>query len=218
MALPALACRMHPGHAHLTVAVVNWTTPYKRPRRGLCSTYLATRRPKQADAGSHVANGSAAVNGGGEGAGNLAAGTDTQHWCTAQGHDCLAVWVEQGSMKMPASLATPLVLVGPGTGIAPFRGFLEDRAARLQHAQHASADAAAAANGATEAVVELAPAPCCLFVGCRKLQGDAYYLEQWQEYQRLGVLVQRSHGLSVAASQDQPQKVRTHEGGEGGWV
>jgi len=35
----------HPGAAHLTVAVVEWTTPFKRKRRGLCSSWLASLAP-----------------------------------------------------------------------------------------------------------------------------------------------------------------------------
>eukprot|EP00967_Tisochrysis_lutea_P098235 scaffold144904_cov18-Tisochrysis_lutea.AAC.2 len=40
-----LARRQHPRQAHLTVAVVNYTTPYKRQKRGLCSSYLAASKP-----------------------------------------------------------------------------------------------------------------------------------------------------------------------------
>lgn len=39
----------------------------------------------------------------------------------------LPVWVESGTMRLPKSLQTPMILVGPGTGVAPFRAFLEER-------------------------------------------------------------------------------------------
>ncbi|GIL54285.1 hypothetical protein Vafri_9851, partial [Volvox africanus] len=49
--------------------------------------------------------------------------------------DLVAVWTERGSMKLPRSPETPLILVGPGTGVAPFRAFLEDRYAALLELQ-----------------------------------------------------------------------------------
>lgn len=35
----------HPNQVHLTVNVVSWTTPYKRKKKGLCSSWLAALDP-----------------------------------------------------------------------------------------------------------------------------------------------------------------------------
>ena len=58
---------------------------------------------------------------------------------------------------MPADLSVPLICVGPGTGVAPFRSFLHERAA----VKRAGA----------------AVAPCTLFFGCRYRGKDFLYAE-----------------------------------------
>ncbi|KAK9790549.1 hypothetical protein WJX73_010811 [Symbiochloris irregularis] len=73
------------------------------------------------------------------------------------------------------------------TGVAPFRAFLEERAA-LQ----------AAGN------VEIAP--CHLYFGCRGANQDFYYKEQWQEYVSTGVLA-ADGGLVAAFSRQDGRKV-----------
>ncbi|SFT79331.1 bifunctional cytochrome P450/NADPH--P450 reductase [Arthrobacter sp. ov118] len=63
----------------------------------------------------------------------------------------------------PASLEVPLIMVCAGTGLAPFRGFVQDRALRAQ------------AEGLT-------PAPALLFFGCRAPDTDFLYrteLDAW---------------------------------------
>ncbi len=65
----------------------------------------------------------------------------------------------------PPSLETPLIMVCAGTGLAPFRGFVQDRALRAQ------------AEGLT-------PAPALLFFGCRARDTDFLYraeLAAWAE-------------------------------------
>lgn len=96
-------------------------------------------------------------------------------------------WIHQGSLPPPRPLV-PLVLIGPGTGCAPFRAFVEERAAQ------------AAAEPT---------APVLFFFGCRNRDNDFLYKDFWLSHaQDEGVLsTQKGGGLFVAFSRDQPQKV-----------
>eukprot|EP00002_Diphylleia_rotans_P021521 TRINITY_DN4186_c0_g1_i2.p1 TRINITY_DN4186_c0_g1~~TRINITY_DN4186_c0_g1_i2.p1 ORF type:complete len:593 (+),score=121.84 TRINITY_DN4186_c0_g1_i2:58-1836(+) len=40
--------------------------------------------------------------------------------------DCVSVSVKGGSIRLPPNPNTPIIMVGPGTGLAPFRSFVED--------------------------------------------------------------------------------------------
>ena len=44
--------------------------------------------------------------------------------------EAVRVFVQKSRFRLPASDDTPVIMVGPGTGIAPFRAFLEEREAR----------------------------------------------------------------------------------------
>ncbi|WOO40015.1 assimilatory sulfite reductase (NADPH) flavoprotein subunit [Rubellicoccus peritrichatus] len=83
------------------------------------------------------------------------------------------------NFKLPASGDTPVIMVGPGTGVAPFRSFVEDR----------QADGAKGKNW--------------LFFGDQHYSYDFLYQLEWQEYLKDGVLDR----LDVAFSRDQKQKI-----------
>ncbi len=82
------------------------------------------------------------------------------------------------NFRLPADGNTPLIMVGPGTGIAPFRAFVEERAE-------------------TEAKGE-----SWLFFGDQCYNEDFLYQLEWQEHLKNGDLTR----LDVAFSRDQPEK------------
>lgn len=69
--------------------------------------------------------------------------------------------------RLPTDPLTPLIMVGAGTGLAPFRGFLQERAAFLS-------------NGAVIG-------PSLLFFGFRDPQHDYLYAEELSEHQTRGI-------------------------------
>ncbi|MER7812193.1 cytochrome P450 [Streptomyces sp900116325] len=77
------------------------------------------------------------------------------------------VRVPSPTFAPPADPATPLILVGPGTGIAPLRGFLEERA--RQHE-----------NGTQVGLSQV-------FTGCRHPEHDYFYRQEMQNWEQSGI-------------------------------
>ncbi|SHO66749.1 cytochrome P450 / NADPH-cytochrome P450 reductase [Pseudoxanthobacter soli DSM 19599] len=82
------------------------------------------------------------------------------------------------AFHLPADPAVPLVLIGPGTGLAPLRGFIQER-----HAQRAQG---------------LAVGPVLLFFGCRD-ESDYLYREELETYRDEGTLSLLAVGFSRRA-------------------
>lgn len=45
------------------------------------------------------------------------------------GDVCVPLWVKKGSLKFPQDHNSPVIMVGPGTGVAPFRAAIQERIA-----------------------------------------------------------------------------------------
>lgn len=95
----------------------------------------------------------------------------------------IPMWVRRSAFKLPKSHDTPLVMIGPGTGLAPFRGFMQERSA-------------AVGRGETLG-------PAALFFGCRKASQDFIYADELQSFRDANV----TSLLSCAFSRDGPEKV-----------
>uniref|UniRef100_A0A8C5Z6X9 NADPH-dependent diflavin oxidoreductase 1 n=1 Tax=Marmota marmota marmota TaxID=9994 RepID=A0A8C5Z6X9_MARMA len=131
---------VHPRRLQILVAVVQYRTRLKEPRRGLCSSWLASLDPKK-------------------------------------GPVQVPLWVRPGGLAFPETPDTPVIMVGPGTGVAPFRAAVQERVAQGQTGNF-------------------------LFFGCRWRDQDFYWGDEWQELEKRGCLT-----LVTAFSREQGQKV-----------
>lgn len=94
--------------------------------------------------------------------------------------DTLPVYIQHNpNFKLPENPDTPIIMVGPGTGVAPFRAFLGEREE-------------IGAEGKT-----------WLFYGDQHFSTDFLYQTEWQRWLKDGVLTK----MDVAFSRDTEQKV-----------
>ena len=98
----------------------------------------------------------------------------------ALAHGTVGVFVHSNkAFRPPADPAAPMIMVGPGTGIAPFRAFLEERAATQASGKN------------------------WLFFGDQKASSDFLYREELEAMKASGLLTR----LDVAFSRDQKEKI-----------
>ena len=95
----------------------------------------------------------------------------------------ITVSVKPSVMKLPPRSTQPLIMAGLGTGLAPFRAFVQHRA--LEKAQGKEIGAV------------------LLYMGSRHQREEYCYGEEWEAYQEAGVITL----LGRAFSRDQPEKI-----------
>ncbi|HEY5653535.1 MAG TPA: assimilatory sulfite reductase (NADPH) flavoprotein subunit [Pontiella sp.] len=96
-----------------------------------------------------------------------------------EGEEVLIYVEPNDNFRLPENSNTPVIMIGPGTGIAPFRAFIQERAA-------------SEANGDN-----------WLFFGNPHFTEDFLYQTEWQEYLQDGILTR----IDLAFSRDQQEKL-----------
>lgn len=85
--------------------------------------------------------------------------------------------------RLPADAARDVIMIGPGTGVAPYRGFVQERAAT-------------GASGRN-----------WLFFGARHFRSDFLYQLEWQRALRRGLL----HRIDLAFSRDGARRIHVQQ-------
>ncbi len=102
------------------------------------------------------------------------------HETRGAGEDTVNVFIEPNErFRLPKDASRDVIMIGPGTGVAPFRAFVQERAET-------------GASGRN-----------WLFFGEQHFRTQFLYQVEWQEAVKQGVL----HRLDLAFSRDQGQKV-----------
>ncbi|XP_016362269.1 P450 (cytochrome) oxidoreductase b [Sinocyclocheilus anshuiensis] len=103
---------------------------------------------------------------------------------TDNGHKAsVPMYIRKSQFRLPFKSTNPVIMVGPGTGIAPFMGFVQERGWLKEQGKEVG-----------ETV---------LYYGCRHKNEDFLYQEELEEFEKTGVLT----ALNVAFSRDQAEKV-----------
>lgn len=84
--------KLHATTVHVTAVLVKYETPTGRINKGVATTFLADKRPKD--------------------------GGDSPR---------VPIFIRKSQFRLPTRTETPVIMIGPGTGLAPFRGFIQER-------------------------------------------------------------------------------------------
>ncbi|VDN57921.1 unnamed protein product [Dracunculus medinensis] len=98
----------------------------------------------------------------------LIKGVCTNYLLTKMESEKIPIFVRKSTVRLPHKLSTPVIMIGPGTGLAPFRGFLQERSWQKQQGKEIG--------------------PISLYFGCRYPDHDFIYEEELKQFVTSGIL------------------------------
>ncbi|KAG7669862.1 hypothetical protein Ndes2437B_g06058 [Nannochloris sp. 'desiccata'] len=111
-------------------------------------------------------------------------GVATSWLAAAKAGTKVPVVLRHSAFKLPKDQSTPVVMIGPGTGLAPFRGFIQERAA------------AVVVKKSKNTIL----GPGVLFFGCRREDQDYIYKEELETAVANGALSELNIAFSRQAA------------------
>lgn len=153
--------------------------------------------------------------------GRRKAGVASSWLAALQPGDVVPLAVSRGSFALPTDPAVPLLLVGPGTGVAPMRSLVLERAARLvEHTRlggHKAHDPGAAGvndgpGGSPDALATRGGA--CLYFGCRRHDSDWLYGREFVALLRGGAPVPEALWAPSTPTSPRADAAASPSGGE----
>ncbi|EPT05179.1 cytochrome P450 oxidoreductase [Fomitopsis schrenkii] len=81
------------------------------------------------------------------------------------------IHVRRSTFRLPTNPKSPVIMIGPGTGVAPFRGFVQERVAMARRTIEKNGVEGLADWGSIR-----------LYFGCRRSDQDYLYKDEWPEY------------------------------------
>jgi len=165
--------RVHPTSIHVTAVVVEYDTPTGRRNKGVATTWLKPMIP-QVTMKEKAVEKEAETD-----SGNISEESASEEVMT---YSKVPIYVRRSQFRLPNRPLTPVIMVGPGTGLAPFRGFIQERSWQKSEGKEV---------GETH-----------FYFGCRNRNIDFIYQEELERFVESGVLT-----LHTAFSRDQAHKV-----------
>ncbi|GMF64638.1 unnamed protein product [Phytophthora lilii] len=159
---------VNPQRVHATVSLIESKKSDGRVFRGVCSNYLGRLQPLEAHANDKKKRDSRPGEQGSK---------QPREWPSAR------IFMRASTFRLPKNPLTPIILIGPGTGIAPMRAFLHERAQQQE-------------DGVTVG-------KSIMYFGCRRRDEDFIYKDELERFQESGVLTE----LHLAFSREQEKKV-----------